>query len=105
MTRLFIDDIREPYEDDFAVVRSYSEAVGYMRSNGCPTFVTFDHDLGDSSELSGYDIAKWMVNRDMNADGKFMPADFNFNVHSANPPGAANIRGLLDQYLEMRDAE
>ena len=105
MLRLFIDDIREPYDNDFVVVRSYAEAVGWLRKNGCPEFISFDHDLGDEDELSGFDIAKWMVNMDLNSKGKFIPDEFDYNVHSANPVGADNISGLLDNYLAVRNAE
>jgi hypothetical protein len=104
MTKLYIDDIREPYNDDFVVVRSYAEAVGWLRKNGCPQFISFDHDLGEADARSGYDVAKWMVERDLNDNGKFIPDTFNYNVHSANPVGAENIRGLLDSYMAMKAA-
>lgn len=103
MVKLYIDDIRNPKDDDFIVLRSYAEAVGWMRKNGCPEFISFDHDLGDTDELSGFDIAKWMVNMDLNQKGMFIPEDFQFNVHSANPVGADNIAGLLDNYIEVRN--
>jgi len=103
MIKLFIDDIRDPCADDFIVVRSYGYAVNYMRKNGCPDFISFDHDLGEANELTGFDIAKWMVERDLNDKGKFIPKDFKFYVHSANPAGSANINGLLNNYLEVRN--
>ncbi len=102
MNKLYLDDIRIPTSSGFAIVRSYDDAVHYMRKNGCPDFISFDHDLGEADEHSGLDVAKWMVERDMNDNGQFIPEDFTFNVHSANPPGAANIKGLLDNYLEQR---
>jgi len=102
MTRLFIDDIRDPYDDDFVVVRSYDDAIHYMRQQGCPLFISFDHDLGDADERTGYDIAKWIVERDLNDRGKFIPDEFDFHVHSANPVGVGNIIGLLTGYLKQR---
>jgi len=102
MIKLFIDDIRNPPTDDYVVVRSYAEAVGYMRINGCPDYISFDHDLGDNVP-TGYDIAKWMVERDLNDKGKFIPANFHFDVHSANPVGAENIRSLLNRYLMVKN--
>lgn len=104
MIKLFIDDLREPYDDDFVVVRSYAEAVGWLRKNGCPDFISFDHDLGSEDGLDGIDVVKWMVNMDLNSKGTFIPEDFEFNVHSANPIGAGNIEGLLDNYLAVRDS-
>jgi len=102
MTRLFIDDIRDPYDDDFVVVRSYDDAVHYMRQHGCPLFISFDHDLGDADERTGYDIAKWMVQKDLNCNGKFISDEFDFHVHSANPVGIGNIIGLFSNYLKVR---
>ena len=102
MIKLYIDDIRNPKEEGFIVVRSYAEAVGWMRKNGCPDFISFDHDLASNDDLDGIDIAKWLVNTDLNKDGKFIPENFQFYVHSANPVGAGNIKGLLDGYLEHR---
>jgi len=114
LTRLFIDDLRDPpneNKDGFIVVRNYSEAIHWMRKNGCPDYISFDHDLGftrllrdkDPSELNGYDIAKWMVEQDINAKGNWFAEKFSYVVHSANPIGAANIIGLLDCYLRERE--
>jgi len=103
MTKLFIDDIRDPVDASFAVVRSYEDAIAFMQANGCPLEISFDHDLGEEDAKTGFDVAKWMIEEDLNADGKFMPGGFEYFVHSANPVGAANIRGLLDNYLAIRD--
>jgi len=99
MVKLYIDDLRDPKSDGWVIVRSYPEAIHYLRTNGCPDYISFDHDLGAAGDLSGYDIAKWMVERDMDSNGEFIPFGFDFNVHSANPVGANNIRRLLENYL------
>ena len=39
---------------------------------------------------------------DLDAREKFIPADFVFFVHSANPVGARNIKGYLNCYLAQR---
>ena len=97
---LYIDDERNPKtQRDWEIVRTSSEAINYMTKNGCPNYISFDHDLGgdDTSMI----IVKWMVERDL--DKPFIPNDFEFNVHSANPVGAANITGYLNAYLRVRD--
>ena len=101
MTKLFIDDIRDPASDGFVIVRSAAYAYEFMINQGCPDFISFDHDLGESDAPTGFDIAKWMVNRDLDCNGQFIPRDFEFHVHSANPVGAANIQGLLNNYLAV----
>ena len=98
---LYIDDERVPKTNrNWEVVRNAAEARKYMNENGCPSYISFDHDLGDFE--TGYDIAKWIVEKDMERDGKFIPENFEFNVHSANPVGAANIEKYLINYLTFR---
>ncbi len=99
--RMFLDDIREPPNDggEWVVVRSYDEAVSTVQECGFPLFISFDHDLGDQVP-SGKDFANWLVEKDL--DTGAMPDEFGFNVHSANPSGAENIRVLLKRYLELR---
>ncbi len=103
--KLYLDDMRTPKDSSFKIVRSYAEAVDYVKENGIPHYISFDHDLGvdvyNKILPSGYDFAKWLVEMDM--DNKFtIPADFIFNVHSANPLGRANIESYLKNYLEFK---
>lgn len=104
---LFIDDERlASLEDDeeMVVVRNYDEAIEVMKNLGCPNFVSFDHDLGDTN-ANGHEIAKWMVEQDLNEEGQFIPADFEYVVHSQNPIGKSNIEGVLDNYLAVKKKE
>ncbi len=99
--RLYIDDEWTPNLEEFDfIARSYLEAVEMMAMYGCPSYVSFDHDLG--GDHTGYDIARTMIEIDMESGGRFIPKDFEFNVHSANPVGAENIRSLLNNYLQQR---
>jgi hypothetical protein len=100
--RLFLDDQRDPPADggNWIIVRSYTEAIDTLEAIGMPYFITFDHDLGE--EKTGFDITKWIVNRDIDLEGKFIPVDFRFYVHSQNPIGASNINNYLANYLKQR---
>lgn len=119
MKYLFLDDLRNP-EDvtwmniganvDWEIVRSMDEAVKWVKRNGFPDVISFDHDLGIeqyrgdySRENSGYDFAKWLVEYDM--DTNSMPAGFRFTVHSKNPTGAKNIRELLHNYIRFKASQ
>lgn len=87
------------------IARTYDAAVSLCKAQGCPSLISFDHDLGledDGSEKTGYDLAKWLVETDLDMDGNFIPEGFEFHVHSSNPVGAANISGLLNSYLSNR---
>lgn len=104
MTYLYIDDERSPKTDkDWVVVRSFDEAKKYFSENPCPSYISFDHDLGIG--LDGYDIAKMLVNKDLDEGKNYIPSDFKYNVHSANPVGEANIRLYLLTYLNLKEQE
>lgn len=99
--KLYIDDIRTPKHSGWKVVRSFEEFVATIKRLGAPQEISFDHDLGWDYEhnremKSGYDCAKWLVMNDIVIE--------NFNVHSANPVGAENIRALLMNFLKFKRA-
>lgn len=97
---MFLDDERFPVgPGPWAIVRSFDEAVLYVKQNGIPEFISFDHDIASEPE-TGYTFAKWLVEQDIDGNYKF-PDNFSFYVHSANPVGAKNINMYLAQYLGL----
>ena len=101
MWKLYLDDIRVPQHnpESYTTCRTVPDAKMLIKARGCPVFISFDHDLGDGLE-TGMDLAKWLVKEII--DGNLtIPQGFHFNVHSANPVGAKNIRMLLDGFLKI----
>ncbi len=98
--RLYIDDIRNPKGEFDAVVRTSAIAIDWMTKNGCPDFISFDHDLGGDD--TAMNVVKWMVEQDLDTNGNFIPKNFTFFVHSANPVGTSNLTGYLNAYLKQR---
>ena len=96
--KMFLDDLRQPPDNTWIVVRSYDTAVEYVRVFGMPETISFDHDLG--LDKTGYDFAKFIV--DLDLDLNVFTPEFRFYVHSANPVGASNIKNLLDGYLAFK---
>jgi len=125
---LYLDDIRTPENPnnewidgipEWQVVRSYDEFVAHVQKNGLDAYsiISLDHDLGDTvmdefynnsvpnytinydniKEKTGYDVAKWLVSESLNT-GIPLPR---ICVHSANPIGAANIMGYINNYLKI----
>lgn len=102
-TLLWVDDARNPMEDDwmnFSPIglnckviwaQSYQEAIDFLEKKW-PDAICLDHDLGE--EKSGYDIAKYIVDRCID-EGKKLPE---FASQSANPVGRENIITLLSNY-------
>ena len=104
--RLFVDDVRNPKEEGYYTARSISAAKNMIATMGCPIYISFDHDVDDLKDggQTGFDLAKWLVEKDL--DGEIeIPLDFGYNIHSANPVGEKNIKGLLDNYLQFREKE
>jgi hypothetical protein len=103
--KMYLDDIRTPIEEFDFIVRSYDEAIVVIQTHGIPDFISFDHDLGvdeDGTLLkTGYDLAKWIVDNDLNTTYK-LPSNFSFKVHSQNPVGRQNIISLLQSYLKHK---
>ena len=72
-----------------------------MQHDGCPQLISFDHDLGGDD--TAMRVVNWMIETDLDAASNFIPADFAFKVHSANPVGAANIQSKLQNYINVRN--
>lgn len=102
--KMFIDDERFPVDKEMIIVRSFEEAIDKMNEKGCPVCIYFDHDIGEGM-FTGYDLAKWLVEKDLDNNKEFIPKEFTFEVHSQNPVGKENICGLLNSYLLYKKKE
>lgn len=94
---LFIDDERFPPDDgrEWVIARSSQEAIFTVVARGVPMFVSYDHDLGgDDTSMC---FITWMIDRYL--DGELGTFPVNYTIHSQNPIGARNIKGLLDGFI------
>jgi len=92
--KIWLDDLRPPPEG-FIHVKNLSELqvlLAYQPET--IEVMSFDHDLGDG-EPDGYQIIKWMAENHLDR----WPVEV--LVHSANPPGAENIR-VFDEFVHNR---
>lgn len=93
---LYIDDIRNPPDGDWKIVRTSKEAIEFVVENGIPEFISFDHDLG-GDDTSMVFVKKWV---DLFPETPFPK----FRIHSANPIGSENLRSYIKSFnrsLEM----
>ncbi len=96
--KLYLDDVRS-IPKDWVGARTYIEAINIIAERGIPTVISFDHDLGEN-QPTGMDFAKWFTEFVLFSENKIeLPSNFTFYVHSSNPPGKANIEGLMNQFL------
>lgn len=108
-SRIFIDDIRMPPSGwfnnlwlDSYVARSSKEAIDLLKKLDEVVYISFDHDLG--GEDTAMAVVHWIVEKDL--DGSFKLSDnFKFDIHSANPVGVENIKGLLTNYINFKKTE
>lgn len=111
MKKLFLDDIRtvemvypKASYKEFDIVRSYKEFITYIQDYGLPDFISFDNDLGLDEDgniaLDGLAAAKWLV-----YESGLDLRNLDYQVHSANPVAAEQIRGLLDNYINFLKSE
>lgn len=100
---MYIDDIREPKKDYDWIVRSSNVAIDIITRYGCPNFISFDHDLG--GEDTAMRVVKWLIEMDLDMSGTFIPYNFEWNVHSANPVGTKNINGYLNAYFKSKELD
>lgn len=88
--RVWLDDER-PMPDGFDThVKTAAEAVLLLQT-GDVTFLSFDHDLGNPDNGTGYQVASWV---EKNAFEGRLPR-FEWAVHSANPVGARSMTAAL----------
>ncbi len=118
MTKIFLDDMRDPpgAYANWIVLRSFFELVGFVSLNGLSkiTHLSFDHDLGESygREVSnGYHCALWLTKIDANSNDpkdagrNRFAINFSYRLHSSNPTGKLNIKQLLDRHFEREYGE
>ena len=118
--KLYLDDIRYPDTDpEWRIARSYHDAIWYCQAYGLPCHIAFDHDLADvrydtskldfimdtvingcPREYTGLDFAKWFCEWVMDNDIDL--TEFTWEVHSANPVGAENIRNYMNSFIKDR---
>jgi hypothetical protein len=89
--RLYLDDIRKTPEGFNLRAWTAWEAIDFLKRGGI-TYVSFDHDLGDEKNGTGYDVARWIEEK-AHTDLDFVVPDW--YVHSANPVGAGNIHRAM----------
>ena len=128
-TFLFLDDIRNPADvanyihssladlfrkENWIITRNYNEFCNYIKKNGIPNYVSFDHDLADEhyresmydpgghysnyyndgtfKEKTGYDCARFLKEW---CETNQLPYPEVIICHSMNPVGKKNIYDIF----------
>ncbi len=87
--KVWLDDFRtEP--DGWMRARTAWEAIALLET-GTVEHISLDHDLGPEEAGTGYDVALWM---EKEASKGTLPP-LTWDLHTANPVGADNMRQAL----------
>lgn len=96
--KIFLDDIRNPPDASWTIVRSYEEFVKLVKETPhVITEISFDHDLGMVDNVllkTGMDATKFFVEHCIDNPNTGMDLE-KITVHSSNPPGVENIKGYF----------
>ncbi|MDP9440147.1 MAG: hypothetical protein M3P49_15635 [Actinomycetota bacterium] len=92
--KLWVDDARTPPPGGWAWAKTVGEAVRVLEGGGVAE-ASLDHDLGEGYGREGYDLLLWMVEH-----GRWPSRAI--TVHSANPPGAERMCGVVERYGPYR---
>ena len=100
--KLWLDDERSMPSGFDVHVKTAHDAI--IALGTCKfTEISLDHDLGDPlPSQTGYYVAKWIEGAAYNG---YLPR-LKWAVHSANPPGRANIEAALrkaDEYWDKKE--
>jgi hypothetical protein len=98
MKKIWIDDIRNPPDDNYDIARNYSEAIALLSDKNYD-HACIDHDLADfdvdGREKTGYDVLLWLTQRKY--DGLWVPKSY--VVLTANPSAKPRMLGVIERYL------
>lgn len=96
--KLYLDDLRAPPDHTWVVARSVPAAWQYIRDHGVPHTMSLDHDLGTGVDAPV--LLHSLIEAYLDGDPRFQTAkSINMHVHSANPRGVENLRGLWASFL------
>lgn len=95
--KIFLDDMRKPPDETWAVCRTAREAI-HLLTAGHAEIISLDHDLGDGV-LTGYDVCKWIESQ-VYFDDSYTPPEM--KIHSGNPVGRKNMKAAIDSIKRFR---
>ena len=100
MRKLYIDDMRRPYDSSWDLVKDTASAIEYVELFGCPDEISFDYCLADGKTIMPF--IEWFIEKDKQSNALFIPKHFQFDSHSSSISGSAEINRVLGNYLKNR---
>ena len=96
--KVYLDDLR-PAPEGWHRTLWPDEVIALLESGGV-THLSLDHDLGDDTRGTGYDVVRWIEEAVVTRN--FVPPEI--AIHSANPVGRERMaRGILALQKAFRE--
>lgn len=83
----------------YSTALNSAQAIALVEKNGPPFLMDLDHDLGllpNGQEDTAMIFLKWLTNNHPDAQ-------FEYEIHSKNPVGRANIKSYIDSWHRSRE--
>lgn len=87
---VWLDDLRPIRPGYNVLAKTADEAIALLKTGNVES-ISLDHDLGPPEAGTGYDVAQWIEQAAFHKSIK----PLNWNIHSANPVGAQNMKHAL----------
>jgi len=97
--KVYLDDERTP-PDGWVLVRWPEEAINILKT-GEVEIISLDHDLGDDSIGTGYDVVLWL--EEQVAVNKITPPII--KVHSANTSAKAKMLAGIESIYRLANSK
>lgn len=95
--KLYLDDKRDP-PAGWVKVMCAKSAIAFLKSNTNVTHLSLDHDLGDDSKGTGYDVLLWI-------EEQVATSDYNppkISIHTANPSARIKMESALESIDRLK---
>jgi hypothetical protein len=100
MLKLYIDDMRRPFDASWDLVKDTASAIEYVSMYGWQDEISFDYCLADGKTIMPF--IEWFIEQDKKQGGTFIPVHFKFDSHSSSLSGTKEIIRVLGTYLKTR---
>ena len=95
--KLYLDDKRDP-PAGWVKVMCAKSAIAFLKSNSNITHISLDHDLGDDSKGTGYDVLLWI--EEQTAILNYEPPEI--LIHTANPSARIKMESAVESINRLR---
>lgn len=95
--KLWLDDVRNPPDNSYTHAKTALEAIYWLARihslNEQAHLVCLDHDLGDETNGTGYDVLLW-IEKQVRMNPNYVRPKI-IRTHTANPPARARMQAAI----------